>query len=79
MSKEFILDEVGNKVHVGDEVIYIEYKAPISKKNIFTVTRVVGNYSVEVDYQWTRCDGKVFEEKKVISRFLKVVREKDND
>lgn len=76
MIKDYVLDTIGNKVHVGDEVIYIEYKAPITKKNIFKVIKLVSEYSVRVDSSWvSKYTGNLIHQEQTINRFLKVIRE----
>ena len=60
---EYIEDCIGNKVRVGDEILYVAYdRGYFSKNNIYKVAKINKN-SVTTD------------KKKVCSRFIKVIRE----
>lgn len=62
---EFIRDCIGNKVRVGDEILYVAYhKGYFSKNSIHKVAKVNKN-SVTTD------------KKQVCSRFIKVIREEE--
>ena len=62
---EYIEDYIGNKVRVGDEILYIKYLGGnFDKRSIFKVTKI--------------CKGGVSTTAhKYISRFIKVIREEE--
>lgn len=75
---EFVKDIVGNKVRVGDEVIYSAYRQGDFKKA--TVTRIHPN-SVTITFPLKDIWGNILtqREKPSVSRFIKVVKEEENE
>lgn len=70
---DYVKDIVGNKVHVGDEVIYTEYK--YGGFHRAEVTKVHSK-SVTIKYTTSHYLGRTYEtERKCVSRFIKVVKE----
>lgn len=71
---DYVKDIVGNKVHVGDEVIYTEYK--YGGFHRAEVTKVHPK-SVTIKYTTNHfLNGRLYEtERKCVSRFIKVVKE----
>lgn len=70
---DYVKDIVGNKVHVGDEVIYSEYKggferAEVIKIHPHSVTISLTRHSMFTNKTYTT-------EKPCVSRFIKVVKE----
>ena len=73
---DYVKDIVGNKVHVGDEVIYTEYK--YGEFHRAEVTKVHPK-SVTIKYithHFLNCK-PYHTERKYVSRFIKVVEEKE--
>lgn len=73
---DYVKDIVGNKVHVGDEVIYTEYKyggfhrAEVTKVHPKSVTIKY------ITHHFLNC--KPYQtERKCVLRFIKVVQEKE--
>lgn len=75
---EFVKDIVGNKVRVGDEVIYSAYRQGGFKRA--TVTRIHPN-SVTIVFPLKDLWGNILgqREKPSVSRFIKVVKEEANE
>mgnify|MGYP006916061903 CR=1 FL=1 len=72
---EFIMNIVGNKVHIGDEVIYSEYKGGFERAEVVKIHP----HSVTISLtRYSRTANKTYKsEKPCVSRFIKVVEEKE--
>lgn len=66
---DFVLDAIGNKVHVGDEIIHIEYAKAFQIKNNIKKVESLKNDCVQCR---NRCGILC-----TIYRFIKVIREEE--
>lgn len=69
---DYVKDIVGNKVHVGDEVIYSEYKGGFERGEVTKLHP----HSVTIELvRHSYFSGTHLVEKPCVSRFIKVVKE----
>lgn len=71
---DYVKDIVGNKVHVGDEVIYTEYKGGFERAEVIKIHP----HSVSIKRLKHHFYGGTYEtESSCVRRFIKVVEEKE--